>query len=201
MTRNGIIGKQQDSHRPIHHRVRAVRLSRIARRQLRLDRLRQRVSEMPLPGRFHRRDPEQSAHGFLRAGHLGEGRAAPRPALQSDRCHALGLAVHHRRRKRRAARSPGPELRQRTARAAGPSDSRRSRASAVCEHPGFSGSRPRASQRRTAQAERNRRAQFHHRISHASPRRALGFRTRHPSHRSALCQSPIPNPNPRRSRP
>ena len=179
-------------HRSIHHRVRAVRFSRIARRQFRLDRLCQRVSEMPLPGRFHRRDPEQSAHGFLRAGHIGQGCAAPRPALQSDRCHALGLAVHHRGRKRRAARSPGNELRQRTARTAGPSDSRRARASAVREHPGFGGPRPRASQRRTAQAERNRRAQFHHRIAHASPRRALGLRTRHPS-RLARC-SPTPNP-------
>ena len=75
---------------------------------------------------------------------------------------------------------------------AGPSDPRRSRASAIREHSGFSGPRPRASQRRTAQAERNRRAQFHHGIAHASPRRALGFRTRHPPHRSALCQSTNP---------
>ncbi len=45
-------------HRQIHHRIRAVRVPRIARRELRFDRLRQRVFEMPLPGRLHRRDLE-----------------------------------------------------------------------------------------------------------------------------------------------
>ncbi len=39
-----------DDH-PVHHVVRAVRISRIARRQLRAARLRQRLSEVPLPGR------------------------------------------------------------------------------------------------------------------------------------------------------
>ena len=31
-------------------------------------------------------------------------------------------------------------------------------------------------------------------LAHASPRRAVGLRTRHPPHRSPLCRSPIPNP-------
>ena len=105
------------SHRPIHHLVRAIRFSRIPRREFRLDRLRQRVSEMPLPGRLHRRYSEQSAHGFLCARYAGKRRPAPRPALQSHRCNKIGLALHHRGRKWRAARSPGTELRQRTARA------------------------------------------------------------------------------------
>ena len=41
------------AHRAVDHFVRAVRISRIARRQLRADRLCQRVSEVPLPGRVH----------------------------------------------------------------------------------------------------------------------------------------------------
>ena len=40
-------------HRAVHHFVRAVRISRIARRQLRPDRLCQRVFEVPLPGGVH----------------------------------------------------------------------------------------------------------------------------------------------------
>ena len=46
------------SHRAVDHFVRAVRISRIARRELRADRLCQRVSEVPLPGRVHRRAAE-----------------------------------------------------------------------------------------------------------------------------------------------
>ena len=100
--------------------------------------------------------------------------------------------LYHRRRKRGAARSPGHELRQRTARTAGPSDSHRSRAGAVRKHPGFSGSRPRASQRRIAQAERNWRAQFHHchRPRIAAPRCGTPNWPSAPPVRSL----PIPNP-------
>ena len=176
-------------HRPIHHFVRAVRISRIARRQFRLDRLRQRVSEMPLPGRLHRRDPQQSAHGLLRAGHVGEGCAAPRPALQADRRHALGLAVHHRRRKRRKARSPGLELRQRTARA-----SRRKRSCAARAEAPFSSIQDLVDRVPELRKDELRKLSeigalnFITAIAHASPRRALGFRTRHPPRRPAVCR-------------
>ena len=131
--------------------------------------------------------------GFYAPGNLGKGRPAPRPALQTNRRHTIGLALHHRRRKRRTVRSPGLQLCQRTARTAGPSNPRRARASAIRKHSGSGRPRPRASQRRTAKAERNRRAQFHHRIPYAPPRRALGLRTRHPSHRPTLYR-PTPNP-------
>ena len=50
--------------RALDHFVRAVRISRIARRQLRADRLRQRVSEVPLPGRFHRALLNNQPMGF-----------------------------------------------------------------------------------------------------------------------------------------
>ena len=44
-------GRDAGPHRAIHHFVRAVRISRIARGQLRADRLCQRVSEVPLSWR------------------------------------------------------------------------------------------------------------------------------------------------------
>ncbi len=95
MTRNGITGTQQDTIVQSITSFALYGFPGIARRQLRADRLRQRLSEMPLPGRIHRRDPQQSADGILRARDFGERRAAPRPAFQADRRHALGLALHH----------------------------------------------------------------------------------------------------------
>ena len=96
MNRNGITGKMQDRHRPIDHLVRAVRISGIACRQFRADRVCQRVSEVPLSGGFHGRDSEQSADGFLCAGDAGERCAAARPAFQAGGCDAFGLAMHDR---------------------------------------------------------------------------------------------------------
>ena len=46
MARNGITGEAQDDDRALHHLVRALRLSRVACRQLRAARLRQRLSEV-----------------------------------------------------------------------------------------------------------------------------------------------------------
>ena len=56
--------------RSLHFFVRALRISRIARRQLRADCLCQCLPEMPLPGRIHRGPAQQSAHGFLSSGNL-----------------------------------------------------------------------------------------------------------------------------------
>ncbi len=84
MEKNGIAPRNSGKNRSLDHLVRALRISRIARRQFCADRLCQRVFEMPLPGRFHRRHAQQPAHGLLPARHAGEGRAAPRPAHQAD---------------------------------------------------------------------------------------------------------------------
>ena len=67
------------SNHPIHHFVRALRISRIACGQLRAHRLCERVSEMPLSGGVHRGHAEQPADGFLQSGDAGERRATPRP--------------------------------------------------------------------------------------------------------------------------
>ena len=55
-------------HRALHHFLRALRLSGIARRQFRAVGLRQRLFEVPLPGRLHLRHAEQPADGVLLAG-------------------------------------------------------------------------------------------------------------------------------------
>ncbi len=81
-------------YRALHHLLRALRISRIARRQLRAAGLCQRVSEMPLPGRLHLRHAEQPAHGLLFARHPDQGRAAPRPARAAGGCGGIGLGVH-----------------------------------------------------------------------------------------------------------
>ena len=54
MEKKGITGETQDTIVQRHHVFRAVRISRIARRQLRSARLCQRLSQMPLSGRVHR---------------------------------------------------------------------------------------------------------------------------------------------------
>ena len=82
------------SDRALHRILRGLRLPRIARGQLRAAGLCQRLFEVPLPGRFHRRHAEQSAHGLLSSGNAGQGCAAPRPALQAYRCDAFRMEVH-----------------------------------------------------------------------------------------------------------
>ncbi len=81
-------------YRALHHLLRALRISRIARRQLRAAGLCQRVSEVPLPGGLHLRHAEQPAHGLLFAGHPDQRRAAPRPARAAGGCGGIGLGVH-----------------------------------------------------------------------------------------------------------
>ena len=58
-------GPGAGGHRALHYVVRAVWISRIARRQFRAAGLCQRVSEMPLPGGLHLRHAEQPADGIL----------------------------------------------------------------------------------------------------------------------------------------
>src|ERR1017187_4543540 len=55
-----------------------------------------RVFEVPLPGGLHLRHAQQSAHGFLFAGHSHQRRAAPRPAGLAGGRDKIRMAVHHR---------------------------------------------------------------------------------------------------------
>ena len=78
----------------LHHLVRALRISRIARRQLRADRLCQRIFEVPLPGRVHRRAAQQPAHGILFSGDDRQRCAAARIENAAGGCDAVGVDVH-----------------------------------------------------------------------------------------------------------
>ena len=81
-------------HHSVHHVVRAVWLSRIARRQLRAHRLRERVPEMPLPRGFHGGDAEQSADGLLPSGDHRQRRAAARSSSAPAGRHAIRPQLH-----------------------------------------------------------------------------------------------------------
>ena len=96
MDRNGITRRGAGSDRAGDHFVRAVRISGIARGQLRADRLCQRVFEVPLPGGVHGGHAEQSADGILSSGDSDQGCAAARPAGAAGGCDEVGLAVHYR---------------------------------------------------------------------------------------------------------
>ena len=58
------------------------------------DRLRQRLSEVPLPGGVHLRHAEQSADGLLLARRPDQRRAAPRPARSAGGRDVLRMGVH-----------------------------------------------------------------------------------------------------------
>jgi hypothetical protein len=100
MAANGIDTEDAGSHCAAHQLVRAVWISRVARCQLRSDRVCVGVSQSEIPGRVHMRHPEQSADGFLFAGCAGEGCAAAWAARETDRRSGVGLALHHRTRRR-----------------------------------------------------------------------------------------------------
>ncbi len=109
-------------HRALDHLVCAVRLSRVARRQLRAARVCERVSEGALPGGVLHVAPQQSADGVLSSGHAGERRAAPRRPLRAHRRTDFQLGVLCRRRWRGAC---GTALRDGPARGDRQSDRRR----------------------------------------------------------------------------
>ena len=95
------------SHRPVDHVVCALRLPRIARRELRAARLCQRVSQDAFSGGVLHGAPQQPADGVLSSGHAGQGRAAPRRPLRPDRRAGVGLGLHRHARRRHP---PGPAL-------------------------------------------------------------------------------------------
>ena len=111
-------GQGAGGYRTFHRLVRALRLSGIARRQLRAAGLRQRVSEMPLPGGLHLRHAEQPAHGILFAGDPDQRRAAPRSAGAAGGRVGIGLGVHGRI----PSSASRPALRQGSARGNRPRD-------------------------------------------------------------------------------
>ena len=124
MERQGIIGDAARGDHPIDHLVRAVRISRVARRQLRAARLRERVSEGALPGGVLHGDPEQPADGVLSSGDAGQGRAAARRPLRADRRAGVRLGVPGRAGRPRPARA---DVRERPARRGRPGDRRGAR--------------------------------------------------------------------------
>ena len=107
------------SDRAVDHVVRAVRLSRIARRELRADRLRERVSEGALPGGVLHGAPQQPADGVLSPGDAGQGRAAARRAVRAGGRAGLDLELLS---SRRTARSGGAAVREGTAGRGGTAD-------------------------------------------------------------------------------
>ena len=112
MARNGITGDAADADRHVDHVVRAVRISRVARRELRAARLRERVSQGALPGGVLHGAPQQPADGVLPSVDAREGRAAARRPLPADRRAGVGLGLHGRSRRRHPS---GAAVRQRTA--------------------------------------------------------------------------------------
>ncbi len=121
---DGARHRRQDAggDRPRHHRLRPLRLPRVARGELRAHRLRQRLLEGPPPDRLLPRAAERLADGLLPPGDPGQGRRAARRRGAPGRRPALGVEVRlggaggrRGRAGRRAAR--GLPLRARPARA------------------------------------------------------------------------------------
>ncbi len=97
--------RDRRSHRAVDYLVCVVWLSRVARRQLRADRVCERLLQDALPGGVLHGAAQQPADGVLSPGHAGQGRAAPRRALQPDRRAGVGVGLHGGSRWRGAARA------------------------------------------------------------------------------------------------
>ena len=103
----------------VDHLVRALRISRVARRELRAARLCERVSEGALSGGVLHGAPQQPADGVLSSVDARQGCAAPRRPLRSDRRAGIGLDVPGRTRRPRPARA---DVRERPAAGRRPRD-------------------------------------------------------------------------------
>ena len=112
MARNGITGETAERDHHVDHLVRAVRVSRIARRELRAARVRERVSQGALPGGVLHRAPQQPADGVLSPVDARQGRAAPRRPVSADRRADVRLGLHGRTGR---IDSTGAAIRQRPA--------------------------------------------------------------------------------------
>ena len=91
--------RQRNAGRNHHadHILRSLRVPRIACSKLCLDRLRQRLPEMSLPGGVHGSFAQQSADGLLQRCHDREGCPTSRSARKTHQCLAVGMALHDRR--------------------------------------------------------------------------------------------------------
>ena len=107
MARQGHHRRRGGADHHVDHVVRAVRISRIARGQLRAARVRERVSQGALPGGVLHGAPQQPADGVLPSVDARQGRAAPRRPVPSDRRAGVGLGLHGRSRRRDPARACG----------------------------------------------------------------------------------------------
>ena len=133
MAREGDYRRGGGTDRHVHHVVRAVRFSRIARGELCAARVCQRVFEGALPGGVLHGAPQQSADGVLPSLDARQGRAAPGRPVSSDRRADLGLGLHGRTRRRDPS---GPALRERPARAGRQAHRRTQPSPGLCALPG-----------------------------------------------------------------
>ena len=112
MARQGITGDAAAADHHVDHVVCAVRISRIARRQLRAARVCERLSQGALSGGVLHGAAQQPADGVLPSVDARQGRAAPRRPLSPDRRAGVGLGLHGRSRRRDPA---GAAVRERPA--------------------------------------------------------------------------------------
>ncbi len=122
MARQGHHRRRGGGDHPLDHVVRALRISRVARRELRAARLCQRLPQGALSGGVLHGAAQQPADGVLSSGDAGEGRAAPRRPLRADRRAGVGLGLPRRTGRPRPARA---DVRQRPAAGDRPGDRRR----------------------------------------------------------------------------
>ena len=124
--RHGAAGhhrRRRRADRHVDHVVRALRLSRVARGQLRAAGLCERVPQGALSGGVLHGAAQQPADGVLPPVDAGQGRAAARRPLSPDRRAGVRLGLHGRGRRRHPA---GPALCERPARTGRPRDRRSS---------------------------------------------------------------------------
>ena len=115
MTKNGIGARGAGPDRQVDHLVRALRLPRVARGELRAHRLRQRVPQGAPSGGVLHRAAQRLADGLLPSGHADQGCAAPRRRSAAGRRQSLRLDVPlgERRRPARHALREGAARRSR----------------------------------------------------------------------------------------
>ena len=96
MLRNGLQGNARRRYRALDHILCALRLPRIARRQLRADRLRVGIPEASSSGGVRCRDAELLPARLLSSLDAGERRRPSRRRRATRRCDPLELEMHNR---------------------------------------------------------------------------------------------------------
>ena len=87
-------GESAGRNYSFHYFVRALRISGVARRQLRAARLCQRLFEVPLPCRVYGCPAQQPAYGILFSRNDCQRRTAPRAEAVAGGCDLFGVEVH-----------------------------------------------------------------------------------------------------------